>query len=271
MMRLLFLALLVANLAHAQTEVTGQISTNCGPSVECIHNMLVCFHKPNLQWTWLYNTNYFVSCHFHRNISTIQSTTSFRDITVANNITLKGEISADFLIFDKVRGLEMLGPKLKYTHMFNVSDDVHEVPVYVPSQNKLYLSQLTPGFLPQLVVDLNKNPPTLFEFISDPLLYAHNGGRYHKGKIIWGMDEGNMSVWGIKQFASLKVLDPETNKITTLLNNYFGYYFNGVDDLTVHTKTEDIWFTSPGSFSFIHLLLLPANIPRIFLILRSYQ
>jgi sugar lactone lactonase YvrE len=43
----------------------------------------------------------------------------------------------------------------------------------------------------------------------------------------------------------LRTLDPETNKTVTLLNNYYGYYFNTVDDLAVHGKTGDIWFTDP--------------------------
>jgi sugar lactone lactonase YvrE len=35
-----------------------------------------------------------------------------------------------------------------------------------------------------------------------------------------------------------------TNKTVTLLNNYFGYYFNTVDDLFVHDN-GDIFFTDP--------------------------
>lgn len=36
---------------------------------------------------------------------------------------------------------------------------VHEAPVYVPGFNKLYVGVLEQGYLPQLVVDLNQNPP----------------------------------------------------------------------------------------------------------------
>jgi sugar lactone lactonase YvrE len=42
-----------------------------------------------------------------------------------------------------------------------------------------------------------------------------------------------------------RTMDPATNKTTTLLNNYFGSYFNTIDDLSVHPKTGDIWFTDP--------------------------
>ncbi|THY60043.1 hypothetical protein D6C99_01715 [Aureobasidium pullulans] len=40
------------------------------------------------------------------------------------------------------------------------------------------------------------------------------------------------------------VLDPTTNKTTTLLNNYFGFYFNGLEDLFVDSH-GDIWFADP--------------------------
>jgi hypothetical protein len=63
---------------------------------------------------------------------------------------------------------------------------VHEAPVYSPVTNKLYFSQLRgtkspPGFLPQLVVNLNVDPPELGELISDPPIYAPNGGTIHNG------------------------------------------------------------------------------------------
>jgi hypothetical protein len=63
---------------------------------------------------------------------------------------------------------------------------VHEAPVYSPVTNKLYFSQLRgttspPGFLPQLVVNLNVEPPYLGELLSDPPIYAPNGGTIHNG------------------------------------------------------------------------------------------
>jgi len=42
----------------------------------------------------------------------------------------------------------------------------------------------------------------------------------------------------------VRTLDPTTNETVTLLNNYFGYYFNTVDDLVVD-KYGDVWFTDP--------------------------
>jgi sugar lactone lactonase YvrE len=63
-----------------------------------------------------------------------------------------------------------------------------------------------------------------------------------------GASGGNDSIGGTEQRAGIRVLDPYTNKTTTLLNNYFGYYFNTVDDLFVDAN-GDVWFTDPGYIS----------------------
>lgn len=109
----------------------------------------------------------------------------------------------------------------------------------------MYLSQLRgetspPGFLPQLVINLNVEPPYLGELISDPPIYAPNGGTLHNGLIYWGVSGGNKSIGGIESRPGIATLDPLTNKTVILLNNYFGYYFNTVDDLFVDEK-GDVW------------------------------
>jgi sugar lactone lactonase YvrE len=60
-----------------------------------------------------------------------------------------------------------------------------------------------------------------------------------------GASGGNNSIGGTEQRSGIRTLDPYTNKTTTLLNNYFGWYFNTVDDLFVDPK-GDVWFTDPG-------------------------
>lgn len=47
---------------------------------------------------------------------------------------------------------------------------------------------------------------------------------------ITGAGGGNNSIGGTEQRPGIRVLDPTTNKTTTLLNNYFGFYFNGLDN-----------------------------------------
>lgn len=117
-----------------------------------------------------------------------------------------------------------------------------------------------PGYLPQLVVDLNQDPPTLSEYLSDPPVYAPNGATFHNGLIYWGASGGNTSIGGTEQRPGIRTLDPATNKTTTLLNNYFGYYFNTVDDLFVHPATGDVWFTDPTYSWFNKLTDTPPQI-----------
>ena len=155
--------------------------------------------------------------------------------------------SANFVVFDRERGLQYLGPNPSYEYVFNVSKAVHEAPVYAPEQNLLFISQLAPppGFLPQLVVDLNNHPPTLSEYLPNPPVYAPNGGTFRDGLIIFGASGGNDSIGGGEQRVSLRTVDPATNRSSVLLNNYFGFYFNTIDDLTVHPTSREIFFTDP--------------------------
>ncbi len=184
--------------------------------------------------------------HFFRAAANSAPDSGFGQTSVPNDTSFALVASADFLVFDRRRGLDLLGSKPRYEFVFEVSEAVHEAPVFVPAQNKLYLSQLAPpvGYLPQLVVDLNQNPPTLSEFLSDPPVYAPNGGTFHNGLIYWGASGGINSIGGTEQRVSIRTLDPVSNKTTTLLNNYFGYYFNNIDDLFVHSN-GDVWFTDP--------------------------
>ncbi|RAL66636.1 hypothetical protein DID88_006324 [Monilinia fructigena] len=154
---------------------------------------------------------------------------TFPSTTVPNDTSFGLISQADFVVFDKERGLELLGSNPSYEFMFAVNDAVHEAPVYVPATNKLYFSQLRgdtspPGYLPQRVINLNVDPPELGS--------------------IGGVSGGNTSIGGIEQRPGIATLDPLTNKTETLLNNYFGYYFNTIDDLFVDER-GDVWFTDP--------------------------
>lgn len=144
---------------------------------------------------------------------------------VANGTTLKDVGSVNYLVFDKESGLEILGANPSYKFMFLVSEAVYKAPVYLASQNKLHLPQLAPppSFLPQLVVNLNKDPPILSEYLSEPPVYAPNGCTFHNGRIIWNASGGNRSIRGGEQLVSLRTLDSETNKSVTLVNNYCDY------------------------------------------------
>jgi sugar lactone lactonase YvrE len=173
--------------------------------------------------------------------------TDFRNTSVPSDPSFGIIANADFVVYDRARGLQYLGDNPSYEYIFAVSDAVHEAPVYAPVQNLLFLSQLAPpaGYLPQLVINLNEDPPTLSEYLPDPPIYAPNGGTFRNGQIIFGASGGNMSIGGGEQRVSIRSVDPATNKSTVLLNNYFGTYFNCIDDLAVHPVTGHIFFTDP--------------------------
>ncbi|KAL8676235.1 MAG: hypothetical protein Q9186_007236 [Xanthomendoza sp. 1 TL-2023] len=170
--------------------------------------------------------------HFFRNTSRDSSAITFGSTSVPNDTSFALVDKADFLVFDPERasGTE------------NWQESLSE---WIAKGKQL---SPPPGYLPQLVVDLNRVPPSLSEYLSDPPVYAPNGGTFHDGLIYWGASGGNNSIGGMEQRVGLRTLDPATNKSTTILNNYFGYHFTTVDDLFVHPN-GDIWFTAPGQTS----------------------
>lgn len=151
--------------------VSPPVAQKCGPSTANI----VCLDR--------YAT--VLPYHFSRNAS-VEQPISFGSTSVPNDTSFGLVQDADFLVFDQARAFELLGDSPTYELMFEVSPTVHEAPVYVPGLNKLFFGELAPGRLPQLVVDLNQDPPTLSEYISDPPVYAPNGGTFHDGLIYWG-------------------------------------------------------------------------------------
>ena len=153
--------------------------------------------------------------------------------------------SADFLVFDEKRGLELLGSTPKNDFIFAIAKVFHDAPVYVPITNELYFSQFETGFQPQLVVNLNQHPPALSEKLANPPLYSAMGGTYHEGLIYYCVGGGNASVDAGSGYVSrpgIYTLNATTGESNVLLNNYFGYYFNTCDDITVDSK-GDVWFT----------------------------
>lgn len=115
------------------------------------------------------------------------------------------------------------------------------------------------------MIDLNASPPTLSEYLPHPPIYAPNGGTsYGNGTLIlFAASGGNDSIGDppTEQRVSLRVLDPTNNQSTVLLNNYFGSYFNTLDDVAVHPTTGDIFFTDPDYSWFNMLTDTPPQLP----------
>jgi hypothetical protein len=158
--------------------------------------------------------------------------------------------NADFVVFDKKRGLELLGsaPKISrgYIPVLNV---IHEAPIYVPELNKLFTTQDgPPGNLSNIIIDLNYDPPRVESFVTDPPVYQPTGGILHNGSIYWAVQGNNQSLPnGLKQRPGVVRVDPKTLKAEWLVNNYYGFYFGGLNDLNVD-DVGDVWFTDSGMF-----------------------
>lgn len=65
------------------------------------------------------------------------------------------------------------------------------------------------------------------------------------GSIYWGSSGGNNATGDSRSTPAIIKMDPITNTATVLLNNYFGRYFNTIDDLFVDDSGV-IYFTDPG-------------------------
>ncbi|KAK0628750.1 lactonohydrolase [Bombardia bombarda] len=159
---------------------------------------------------------------------------------------------ADFLVWESAAGADILGLNPSVEFMFEVAERSHEAPIYSPSTNELYFSRLQRGFLPQLVVDLNQDPPTLSERLANPPIYAASGARFHEGLIYFCTLGGNSSLNGHSFRPGIYTLDPTTGESKTVLNNYYGWYFNGVDDFDIDDEGQ-IWFTDNNYARPVHV------------------
>lgn len=177
----------------------------------------------------------------------IGDTDTYSSTAMPEDPSFKYVANATFLIFEEERAREILGKTPALEFMFSLTEDAHEAPVYVPLTNELYFSRLHYHYLPQLVVDLNNDPPTLSEKLADPPVYAATGARYRNGLIYFATIGGHEPLWNSYSFRpSIVTLNVTSGKSETLLNNYFGYYFNGIDDLDID-YAGNVWFTDDSN------------------------
>ncbi|KAL5317047.1 hypothetical protein ACEPPN_016101 [Leptodophora sp. 'Broadleaf-Isolate-01'] len=154
---------------------------------------------------------------------------------------------ADFVIYDQLRGLKLLGPAPKiYRGLIPVLNVIHEAPVFVPGLNKLFVQQDgPPGSMSIMTLDLNHDPPTVQNVVTDPPLYQPTGGVYNPkdGYIYYAVHGKNATLPNKQQqHAGIARVDPKTLKAEWLVNNYFGFNFAGPNDLVID-PVGDIWFT----------------------------
>ncbi|KAI2464694.1 hypothetical protein F4781DRAFT_412128 [Annulohypoxylon bovei var. microspora] len=173
--------------------------------------------------------------------------TAYTGATIPDDPSWSLVQQADFVLFDKKRGLKLLGssPRIWRT-IIPLLNVIHEAPVFIPGLNKLFVAQAgPPGNMSSLSIDLNTDPPSLSLFTTDPPVYQPNGGFYNPkdGMVYWAVHGNNASLPnGQRQHPGIVRLDPQTLKAEWLLNSYYGFDFAGPNDLTMD-PIGDIWFT----------------------------
>lgn len=213
-------------------NTTTPVASVCGPSTANI----VCIHRYGSYLPPSYSRD-------------ADPTVGYAGTVVPDDPSWNLTAKADFVVFDRERGLKLLGnaPKIqhKYVPVLNV---IHEAPIYVPHLNKLFVTQDgPPGNLTAIVIDLNEDPPVARSFVTDPPVYQPTGGILHDGMIYWAVQGNNVSLdGGLKQRPGIVRVDPATLKAEWLVNSYYGFFFGGLNDLTVD-PIGDVWFTDSGS------------------------
>ena len=166
---------------------------------------------------------------------------TFQGTNVPNDASFSLAKNASFIVFDKSRGLAILGPNPTNNFMFVVSPSIHEAPVYLPSLNQLIFSEFAYGIISQFIVDLNVSPPTLSRYTSNPPVLGINGGTYHNGLIYWAVS-GSKPINGTFEEPGIVALNITSHEVFTVLNNYYGTYFNSPNDL-IFDANGDLFFT----------------------------
>lgn len=149
------------------------------------------------------------------------------------NAELAKLAAASFIVYDE-RFYDVIGPCPIIEKLFTLPEPVHEAPVFLPRQNKVFVSGFNETY--DYFIDLNTEPPTIENFTANPPLQSVNGGFLHGDTLIFGTD-GYLN----STPPGLYTLNPETLETGVLVNNYRGLRFNTPDDSVVDYLGQ-VWF-----------------------------
>ena len=252
--------LLIAATAQARSGFTPPVIERCpnlgdDSSVACVNNYASVLPYPFARAT-------------ASNGSDPENDT-FVDTSVGSDDSFAQLADATFVVFDRERGLDILGPAPQLEHVFDTrNDSIHEAPVYVPGLNAIIFSQPHQGVYQQKIINLNGSTPIIDNYTTTPPVYAVNGGKYYKGKIYWA-SEASFSFpspadgSAINQTPGIYELDPSTGNVKTLLNNYYGQQLSSPNDLIIDSR-GDIYFTDSWYGYAINVTTYPVLSPQTF-------
>jgi sugar lactone lactonase YvrE len=151
---------------------------------------------------------------------------------------LKEISKAEFIAFDQ-KFFDLIGSKPLLEPVFNLSLELREAPVYIPSSNLLYISDRGEG--KQMRINLTEKEPRL-EYVSfHPPLNFINGAAYSE---VDNLIYATVNPAGSSDItAGIYAIDPETLETHPVLNNYVGHHFNSPNDLVL--LDDGLWFTDP--------------------------
>ena len=170
---------------------------------------------------------------------------AFGDTEVSGDSSFASVKNATFLIWDEKLAVDVLGQSPSYEFIFDLPDSSHEGPVlvqrvsntlvatnafcsYIKATDQIFFSRIAPEYLSQLVIDLSGDRPILSEVMASPPIYAPSGARYRDGLIYCATAGGNRTLGGTEYYSGLYTINPRSMKSRTLLDNYFGFFFDGV-------------------------------------------
>jgi gluconolactonase len=256
----LFHLLFIAATTHAQSGFAPPVIEQClnlanDSSVVCVNNYASVLPYPFIRAT-------------ASNGSDPENDT-FVDTSVPSDNSFAKVADATFVVFDRERGLDILGPAPKLERIFDTrNDSIHEAPVYVPGLNAIIFSQPHQSVYQQKIINLNGTEPTISNYTTTPPVYAVNGGKYYKGKIYWA-SEASFSFPSpadgstVNQTPGIYELDPFTGEVRTLLNNYYGQQLSSPNDLIIDSR-GDIFFTDSWYGYAINVTTYPVLSPQTF-------
>jgi gluconolactonase len=160
---------------------------------------------------------------------------AIKDIAYARNVSLK---NPSFVVYHE-SFLRILGksPQIKLVEE-RVYQFAHEAGVYIPATDSVYFTSNYQTSDPVEIHGVNCTSLVISK-VSCPDVQGGNGACQYQSKVLY-CSQGSRS-----EPSSLVLVDPVTNSAEIILNNFHGREFSSINDVIIHHKTGDIWFTDP--------------------------
>ncbi|KAJ9627758.1 hypothetical protein H2203_002971 [Taxawa tesnikishii (nom. ined.)] len=170
------------------------------------------------------------------NIVRVDRARAAKDAAYARSFSTSGPC---FCVYDERFAKDILGnsPKIKRIEQRDYQF-AHEAGLYIKRTNSVYF---TANFQTCDPVDLYAidSGTHAIKKLDYPDVVQANGACNYQDKVLY-CSQGDKSTP-----SSLVLVDPVTEKSEVLINNFQGREFNSINDVVIHHKTGDIWFTDP--------------------------